>query len=121
MPLHLPAERPCKSRESYIHFSFTKNTNIFESHSWNIDGYKIQERIITTKSYYGDILAGINTDIEKRMMVHCDYGWGGFCNGYYVLGVFKLDDSNSEKDYPEKGSDSTNYDSFLKVIIYDMP
>lgn len=95
--------------------------NVFESHSWNIDGYKIKERTITTRTYIGDTLQETETNTETCKMVHCDFGWGGTCNGYYVSGVFKLNDPNIEHDFGTSNSEDTNYNNLLKVITYEKP
>lgn len=42
---------------------------------------------------------------EYFYMVHCDYGWGGSCNGDFVSGVFKVDNNN--------------YNWYLKTLTYD--
>ncbi len=93
--------------------------NIFSSHAWNIDGYKIKERTKTTKKYDGTRLIETITETETFDMVHCDFGWGGKCNGYYVSGVFKLNDSNSEKDNPNDGGKKTNYNHHVRIITYE--
>lgn len=43
------------------------------------------------------------------------------CNGYYVSGVFKLNDSNIEHDPGTSYGGDTNYNNLLKVITYDKP
>lgn len=49
------------------------NANIFKSHCWNIDGYKIKERTITIKRYTGDRVETITVKKEVCNMVHCDF------------------------------------------------
>jgi Peptidase C10 family. len=95
--------------------------NVFKSHSWNIDGYKIKERTITTKTYKGYTLQNTTTKTETCKMVHCDFGWGGKSNGYYVSGVFKLNDSNIEHDLGANQGGDTNYNNLLKIITYEKP
>ncbi len=92
--------------------------NVFHSHAWNIDGYKTKSRTITTNTYNGYYLTNSETKTEMREMVHCDFGWGGKCNGYYVSGIFDLDSQENEYDnvYPEK---SEYYNRFIKIITYD--
>ena len=97
------------------------NINLLKSHSWNIDGYKVKERTITTKTYKNGTLCGTTVDTEKNDMVHCDFGWRGDCNGYYVSGVFKLGDSSVEKDFNTEHDKDTNYNNYLHVITYDKP
>ena len=91
------------------------------SHCWNIDGYKIQERILTTKTYRNGVFVETTTKTESREMVHCDFGWGGNSNGYYVSGVFKLGDPSVEKDHGTVHNKDTNYNNYLHVVTYDKP
>lgn len=95
--------------------------NVFKSHCWNIDGYKIKERTVYTKKYRGQTLISSSTKTETCNMVHCDFGWGSHCNGYYVSGVFKLNDSNREKDNPYDSGKKVHYNHLLKVITYNKP
>lgn len=95
--------------------------NVFKSHSWNIDGYKIKERTVTTNTYIGATLDKSTSVTETCDMVHCDFGWAGKCNGYYVSGIFKLNDSNVEHDPGTPYSGKTNYNNLIKVITYDKP
>lgn len=91
---------------------------VTDSHAWNIDGYKTKTRTITTKTYKGNTLTKIETKTETREMVHCDFGWEGKCNGYYVSGIFKL--NSSENDYdPGSGTKNTRYNNFIKIITYN--
>lgn len=97
------------------------NINIFKSHAWNIDGYKVKTRTVTTKKYVGNTLKETTTKTETCNMVHCDFGWQGKCNGYFVSGVFKLNSSDAEIDNPYLGSNNTNYNNFIKIITYNKP
>lgn len=92
--------------------------NIFSSHSWNIDGYKIKERKVIHKYYLEKTLVKTTESIETCKMVHCDFGWGGSCNGYYVSGVFKLNDPNSEKDGYGAKENKTNFNNYIHLITY---
>ncbi len=91
---------------------------VTKSHAWNIDGYKTKTRTITTNTYSGTNLTKSETITETREMVHCDFGWEGNSNGYYVSGIFDLDSGENEYDkgYSEK---SDNYNRFIKIITYD--
>lgn len=95
--------------------------NITKSHCWNIDGYKVKERKVTTREYYQDILRSTYTQTETFNMVHCDFGWEGDCNGYYVDGVFKLNDANSEKDKNERSTNKTHYNRLIRIVSYTKP
>lgn len=94
---------------------------INKSHSWNLDGYKIKERTVTTNYYYKDKLVTTRSRTELSEMVHCDFGWRGMSNGYYVSGVFKLGDTSVELDPGPSNTDETNYKYYLHVITYDLP
>lgn len=95
--------------------------NIFKSHSWNIDGYKIKVRTTTTKKYVGEVLKNETTQTDTCKMVHCDFGWDGICNGYYVSGVFKLNDPNADYDNPSGERKDIKYNTLLKIVTYDKP
>lgn len=92
-------------------------TNITKSHSWNIDGYKIKERTITITTYLGTNIQEVSTDIKTTELIHCDFGWGGKCNGYYASGVFTLGDPNVEYD-STPGNKTTDYNNLVKIITY---
>lgn len=91
---------------------------VTDSHAWNIDGYKIKTREITTETYVGNTLTKKETKTETREMVHCDFGWSSKCNGYYVSGIFKL--NSSDNDY-DKASDTkdVHYNNYIKIITYN--
>lgn len=91
------------------------NLDVTKSHSWNIDGYKIKVREVikyVNGNQYGEPY------YESKMWVHCDMGWGGSNNGYYVSGIFNSKDSEVEFD-GSKLSKKKNYNKFLYVITYD--
>ena len=96
---------------------------ITSSHAWNIDGYKTKVRIKTVERYVNRELESTYTETERRDMVHCDLGWRGNCNGYYVSGMFQL--ASPDIDYDEGVSYNPNYnydyDSYLKLITCKKP
>ena len=53
------------------------------------------------------------------MIVHCNFGWNGLFNGYYVSGIFALKDG--EWDTRGNDYDKTKYNNYLKIITYDSP
>lgn len=95
--------------------------DITRSHSWLIDGYKIQERIVTTRVYENNILIETTVSTQTSSMVHCDFGWGTESNGYYVSGLFKLKDSTVEPDPGTEHKKELHYNNYLKIITYDKP
>jgi len=90
---------------------------INSSHAWNIDGYKIKKRTITTKIFRGSQLDSIKESSDSTLMVHCDFGWGGSANGYYVSGIFNSKSKNTELDWG--GSTGGKFNNFIHVVTYD--
>ena len=79
---------------------------------------RLQNTNYNNQNYKGNTLTKIETKTETREMVHCDFGWEGKCNGYYVSGIFKL--NSSENDYdPGSGTKNTRYNNFIKIITYN--
>ena len=85
--------------------------NIFKSHAWNIDGYKIRKRTVTEYT-----INGSTSREEYSNMVHCDFGWGGKSNGYYESGIFN--NKNAENEYDESKGDKFNFNHYLHLITY---
>lgn len=59
-------------------------------HAWLVDGYLNQERtrnVVDRKTN-----KTISSTKETRLLVHCNWGWGGYRDGYFYPGVF---DSNN--------------------------
>ncbi len=54
-----------------------------EGHAWVIDGYKKRTR--TANVTIGSITY---PGLDTQDLVHCNFGWGGSSNGYYVSGIF---------------------------------
>ena len=71
----------------------TTSTTYKEGHAWNYDGYVQQkqkmETVVVSKST-GAIARGTQPVISYiyRDLVHVNWGWGGYQNGYYASGVF---------------------------------
>ena len=98
------------------------NINLKRSHSWNIDGYRIRKREITEKVYIDDVLIRETTTVYKSEMVHCDFGWYGKTNGYYVTGVFDIKDKNVElDDGVERSENEHNFNTGVHIITYSRP
>lgn len=91
------------------------------SHAWNIDGYKTRIKHITKKYYKGGYNYDTEYSTEETMMVHCDWGWRGMCNGYFATGVFNLGGSGMVWDNTMPRTISHNYNWYIKIITYDNP
>ena len=62
-----------------------------------------------------------STKPDTCRMVHCDFGWSGRCNGYYVDGVFKLNSNDNDYDYPWMDREKTKYNHHIRIITYTKP
>ena len=90
---------------------------ITSSHAWIIDGYKIKTRDNVITRFQNGKVVSTKTESETSKMVHCDFGWGGKCNGYYVDGIF-----NSENEFDNNNHNrNTNYNHHKRIIVYDNP
>lgn len=61
--------------------TYSTTTNYSSGHYWIVDGYA-NLACTATNTTSGD------TTTLTADYVHCNLGWGGFCNGYYISGVF---------------------------------
>lgn len=82
----LDAERPCYARG---------DDNVY-GHAWVIDGYKT---ISTTYKFYKQsTLEYCDKEIERKRFVHCNWGWGGTANGFFLNEVFNVEGYNFNND-----------------------
>ena len=95
--------------------------NLRKSHAWNIDGYKIRTTHIEKKYYRNNICFETTHSSTETLMVHCDWGWKGMCNGYFESGVFNLAGSEMLWDNNIPKAKNTNFNWYLKMIKYDKP
>lgn len=97
-------------------------SSLMKSHAWNIDGYLIQTKYEKKEYYRNNILIDTKITPTNSTMVHCDFGWEGYCNGYFTSGVFNLAGNDVQYDNPKhKGTNDTNYNWYLKIIQYNKP
>lgn len=89
------------------------------SHSWILDGYLDLTKVTTNYYYLEGVLIDTYTYYSTEMMVHCDWGWSGDCNGYFYSGLFNLGSTGPIFDGTH--SKTTNYNCFLKTITLDHP
>ena len=80
--------------------------NFSTGHSWVVDGYKY----VTEK---------LNSDgtavLGNFLMVHCNWGWRGDSDGYYLSDVFDSTDPNIEYD-----SETGNYQNFDYTWLFNI-
>lgn len=84
-------------------------SGVKNGHAWVIDGYKCHSRTLSGETDY-------------RYYVHCNWGWGGICNGYYHSGVFNLNAYASAVEWDESPQyRDRNYDHLFRTITYGNP
>lgn len=84
-------------------------------HAWVIDGYGDFQR-----NQYRDAGSDEIVGVDKKTLVHCNFGWGGACNGFYVSGIFDLYDGSEIPDEGhERDNFGANYWSGNKLIYYN--
>lgn len=89
----------------------------FTMHVWNIDGYKIQKRNCTTVIYEGGTEISRTTTQEFQTWLHCDFGWGGNCNGYFSGNIFKFNDEDTELDDSSNTREGSRKP--LNILLFD--
>lgn len=78
--------------------------DITGSHAWLIDGYRI-----------------LSENVSNTMM-HCDFGWGSSCNGYFTSGIFDMSSPDTEFDNPDdRGIRTADYGFIVGTITYSSP
>ena len=91
-------------------------------HAWVLDGYYEYKRFIYDKPYnpfdpfiLQDPPKVIGTEVHH--LVHCNFGWvNGAANGYYLSGIFNLEDGAKELD---PGSSPSNITTWKDIKILD--
>lgn len=56
-----------------------------KGHAWVIDGFLLRYRIAYDVYPNG---TRNKVGIDNQILLHCNYGWGGSANGYYITGAF---------------------------------
>lgn len=92
-----------------------------EGHAWLLDGWN-EYKIKGLKMLIDGTSEIVYTTTTK---VHCNYGWGGECDGYYTSGIFNTTSALSSGDIDSKIGDRTgtngNYNTNLGVFTHDLP
>lgn len=94
---------------------------------WVVDGYK---KMVV--KHYWVLYAQSGREISRELVktvterkVHANFGYGGYCNGYYSFGIFDLSTERTGDDLlPEFGdipySSDEDYSHNLKMVIYEL-
>lgn len=69
-----------------------------DGHAWIIDGYYYTD--YTNTYYHVKTLTLCGTQTVRRVeYVHCNWGWKGDANGYYLSGLFQVETDKGDGDY----------------------
>lgn len=73
-------------------------------HAWVLDGWmERHERKIAVRDSDGQRTV-VNENVRSQKLVHCNWGWGGSCNGYYVSDAFFNTKNGAEIPDPNGGT-----------------
>ncbi len=86
----------------------------YSGHAWVIDGY--------LHKYYYNQENNQPTHLDHELIfLHCNYGWGGECDGYYQEGVFNLNIMRTAEErelYDIARRKMENYSTIVKIFEY---
>jgi hypothetical protein len=91
-------------------------------HAWVVDGYINRSR--TDRDINANTGAVVNSYTEKEVLVHCNWGWRGTSNGYYVSGIFNTKKGPKERELYEESwtaSSDSNFTWLFYTITYKHP
>jgi hypothetical protein len=86
-------------------------------HAWVVDGSIRQKQ--STKLYNSE---GVLTSefYEFRNLIHCNWGWKGKCNGYYMMNIFNLTNGAIVPDEESPNSKPKHYNLYIKALTYNL-
>lgn len=102
----------------------------FKGHTWIIDGYRKYKFITKETKYTDNTYTEIETtniiNEEEKYYFHCNYGWSGVADGYYLGKIFNAHQGpefveDDEEPYRSSSDDSKNYTWWFRTVIYDKP
>ena len=91
------------------------NLAIWDSHAWNIDGYKEQKQKVEKVRNSDGVVVEVTETVNRY--VHCDYGWGKKANGFYYSGIFEKGKAYSLDD--KDAVDRFKFNAHKKIIMYE--
>lgn len=81
---------------------FVRGDGATGGHAWLIDGYQRRSRWKT--DYYRKNSGEVYdiSALETNNLVHCNWGYQGYCDGYYEVGIFTLNPSTYREEWVDK-------------------
>lgn len=109
----------CAKREYVLGIPFDS-----KGHAWVVDGYIIKKQEVKVyqdgRVYQdGELPELLDTYYHSASYLHCNWGWGGKCDGYYTPGVFNTIEGpvDPDRDYGNTGNYHFSYDLKIRVNI----
>ena len=86
-------------------------------HAWVIDGYTFQHRTVEIVNPQTNVVQDYR--MEYRNLLHCNFGWGGSKDGYYLEGIFDLRKGQIDVNEDEYfGTRDRYYNAEKRIITY---
>ena len=96
-----------------------------DGHAWVIDGLFQECRTVQCENLEN---GRITTYVERRAkMVHCNWGWDGGSDGYYVSGIFdtgkgpEFEEVEDEPTAVTTGKKDGIFDHHFRIVTYAKP
>jgi hypothetical protein len=99
---------------------YTRGNSPSAGHAWVIDGYG---SMTSYREYFYNTQTGktayVTITLSNCLMVHCNLGWNGGANGWYVYGIF--DTANRTLLESNSGSSGGNYSANTMILVPKRP
>lgn len=98
----------------------------FKGHAWVIDGYRKYKTNTIVTTYTDETYTTVdditNIGVSEQVYYHCNFGWDGVANGYYLGEVFNTIDgpAYTEPDEPYSVG-QRNYKWWFRTVTYTSP
>lgn len=69
-------------------------------HAWVVDGWNsyIEKKVMALYNSFGVLVREAPIGETEVKLLHCNYGWGGICDGYYSYSILVFDASSPLDD-----------------------
>ena len=101
----------------YFRGSRTDSIGELKGHAWVVDGYINKRQLI---KLYDSNMTFIEEFYQYQRYVHCNWGWQGECDGYYVMNIFDLKYGASIPDESEPTTRDWHYNQYIQAIVYNL-
>ncbi|WP_281674149.1 C10 family peptidase [Porphyromonas asaccharolytica] len=96
-------------------------TSYSGGHAWVLDGIKSLRRKVTQINIFTNEV--VDVSFQKKELVHCNFGWGGIDNGYYLSKAFNTvkGPEMRSSESPDNGTYGEDYNfQYNHQIIKDI-